>query len=263
LIPVDLSHEAWQALPLARVLGDLLPAAIVPLYVDATEAPDLGGSAEPVVIRTVVDGLPVAVQVLGGSEVAGVITDRIDRGPGSVVVMSTHGHSNHPDRGWGDVCDKLLMARAASLFLVGPHFDPVRNATITQVAACIDAAAPDHELVADALGWADRLEVPLVVLTVKGQGRERPGDDETYHVMAAVFDQLPPAKVSVTAQALEDIDPAPAIIRFAERRAGTLLALAPGAAPRAVHAVTHSVTMAVARETTSPLLARWHRPDEL
>jgi len=38
-----------------------------------------------------------------------------------------------------------------------------------------------------------------------------------------------------------------------------LLALAPGAAPRAVHSMTHSVTMAVARETSNAMLLRWHR----
>jgi len=42
-------------------------------------------------------------------------------------------------------------------------------------------------------------------------------------------------------------------------QAGTLLALAPGAAPRAVHSMTHSVTMAVARETRNAMLLRWHR----
>lgn len=259
LVPVDLSHESWRVLPLARWIGDELSAAIVPLYVDASSPAAGSQTARPVVLRTSVAGTAVAVQVLPGADTAAVIEQRAQRGPGSVVVMSTHGHGSHPERAWGELCDRLLMADPAGILAVGPHFDADRNASVKRVAVCIDAAAPDHEIVQEALAWADRLNVPLVVVTVKGHGRSRPGEDDTYHVIASVFEELPPARVSVTAEALDDLDVAPAICRFGERQAGTLLALAPGAAPRAVHSMTHSVTMAVARETRNAMLLRWHR----
>ncbi len=259
LVPVDLSHASWRALPLARWIGDELSAAIVPLYVDATSPATGSETARPVVLRTSVAGTAVAVQVLPGPDAAEVVGQRAQRQPGSVVVMSTHGHSSHPELAWGELCDRLLMEHRAGILVVGPNFDADRNAAVKRVVVCIDAAAPDHEIVQEALAWADRLNVSLIVVTVKGHGRSRPGDDDTYHVLASVFEELPPARVSVTAEALDDLDVAPALCRFAERQSGTLLALAPGAAPRAVHAMTHSVTMAVARETRSPMLLRWHR----
>ncbi|HTW20497.1 MAG TPA: universal stress protein [Mycobacteriales bacterium] len=261
LMPVDLSHEAWRALPVARSLGDRLAAAIVPVYVDPTAPAEQIASEVPLLIRTSVAGLPVAVEVLGGEDVAGALQARIEASPGALTVMASHGRSQHPERAWGVLCDRLLMTASRSVLVVPQHFDAQRNGTIRRVAACIDAAAPDHTMLREGLALADLVGVPLVVVSVKGHGKLRPGEDDTYHVMAAIFDDLPPASVPVTAEALDDEDPADALVRYADRRAGTVLALAPGAEPRSVYAMTHSVSMAVAREARTPLLVRWHRAE--
>lgn len=260
LVPVDLSHESWRVLPLATSIARRLSIPIAPLFVDVSNLGTRAVLEHALLLRATIAGEPVAVEVLPGSDVAPAIEKCADDRPGSVVVMSMYGLSGLAEHVRGNICDELLQARDASVLAVGPRFDAQRNADVHRVAVCIDSAAPDNVIVRDALGWAEALGVPMVVVTVRGHGRARPGEDETYHVLAAIFEDLPPGRVSVTAEALDDADVAAAIVRFADRRSGTLLALAPGAAARAVHAVTHSVTMKVARETRAPMLLRWHRP---
>lgn len=261
LVPVDLSHESWGVLPLARSIAARLAIPVVPLFVDVSTSEADVVPEHSLLLRATVAGEPAAVEVIAGSDIAAAIGRRADDQAGSVVAMSTPGLSAFLARAWGNVCGELLKSRAASILAVGPRFDADRHADVQRVAVCIDAAAPDRAIVHDALRWANALRVPMIVVTVCGAGRSRPGDDETYHVLAAIFEDLPPSTVSVTAEALDALDVAAEIVRFADRRPGTLLALAPGAAERAVHLLTHSVTMQVARESSAALLLRWHQPD--
>jgi K+-sensing histidine kinase KdpD len=261
LVPIDLSHESWGVLPLAHSIARKLGLPVVPLFVDVSTSGSVAELEHPLVLRSAIAGEAVAVEVLPGGDVVSAIAKLADHRRFSVVAMSTRGATGPVDNAWDNVCGELLQARDASLLVVGPRFDAIDNADIRRVAVCIDAAAPDNAILRDALGWAQALDVPMVVVIVHGSRSSRPGADETYDVLAAVFENLPPARVSVTAEALHDVDVAAAIVRFANRRSGTLLALAPGAAVRAVHALTDSVTRRVVQDSCAPMLLRWHRPD--
>jgi RimJ/RimL family protein N-acetyltransferase/nucleotide-binding universal stress UspA family protein len=261
LVPVDLSHESWRVLPLATSIARRLAVPVAPLFVDAAGVGTSAALENTMLLRLVVGGEPVCVEVLPGSDVVQEIQNRANDRPGSAVAMATHVSGGLADRGWANTCEQLLQMRDASVLAVGPRFDALCNAEIRRVAVCIDAAAPDSAIVRDALGWATALDVPMVVVTVAGHGRSRPGEDATYHLIADIFDELPPTRVAVTAETLGDLDVAAAIVRLADRRPGTLLALAPGAAARAVHAMTHRVTAKVIRESRAPMLLRWHRPE--
>jgi nucleotide-binding universal stress UspA family protein len=259
LVPVDLSHESWRVLPFARAIARRLSVPLTPIYVDVSTSMAADDYEHPVRLRATVAGAPVSVEVVAGADVGTVIAQVARARPGSAVVMSTHGLNRLVERAWGNVCDDLLRGRAASVLAVGPRFAAQRHAEIQRVVVVIDAAAPDDPIVADALGWAEALDVPMAVVTVCGRSRSRPGEDETYHVLAAIFEDLPPARVAVTAEVLDDLEVGPAIVRFANRRPGTLLAFSPGAADRAVQALTHSVSMGVAHDSEAPMLLRWHR----
>jgi nucleotide-binding universal stress UspA family protein len=259
LVPVDLSHESWSVLPLASSIAQRLGILLVPLFVDVSTLGSHAVLEGPVLLRASVDGAAVSVEVVPGTDVVEAIDAHLSRRPGSVVVMSTHGLGGFAERAWGNVCDELLRARTDSVLVVGPRFNAHRNAEVHRVAVCIDAAAPDGAIVRDAIGWAEALDVPMVVLAVEGRGRSRPGEDETYKVLAAIFEDLPPTRVPVTAEAIDDPDVAAAIVGYADRRPGTLLAIAPGAARRAVHVLTHTVAMRVASDTQAPMLLRWHQ----
>lgn len=260
LVPVDLSHESWAALPLARSIAGCLSVPIVALFVDVSTGDSHAVLEHLLLLRTIVAGEAVCVEVLPGRDVVEAIRCRAEDRPGGVVVMSTRGMSGLAERAGGDLCNALLESRSASVLAVGPRFDPDLNAAIQRVAVCIDSAAPDYPMLRDALGWAELLNVAMVVVIVQGAGRSRPGEDETYGVLATIFEDLPPTRVAVTAETVDDLDVASAIVRFGDRRAGTLLAVAPGAAERAVHVLTHAVTMRVAGESRGPMLLRWHRP---
>jgi hypothetical protein len=259
LVPVDLSHGSWRVLPVATSIARRLSIPVVPLFVDVSTVDmnaALGGS---LLLNATVAGEPVSVEVVPGSDVVHAIQSRADRRV-SVVVLSAFGSGALDKGGRESICLDLLRTRDASVVAVGPKFDAERHADVRRVVVCIDSAAPDTELVRDALGWAEALGVGMLVVTVEGRGRSRPGEDETYQVLAAIFEDLPPTFVAVTAEVLDEPDVATAIVAFANRRPGTLLALAPGADARAVHSMTHSVTTHVARETGAPMLLRWHRP---
>ena len=258
LLPVDLSHESWSALPLAEWIAHRLSVPVAPLFVDVSTLGTDAVLEHPLLLRATVAGAAVSVEVIPGSDVAVAIEKLARDRPGSVVVMSTHGLGGFVDRAWGSVCDDLLRGHAVSVLAVGPGFDAKSNAEIRRVAVCIDAAAPDNDIVRDALAWAQTLGVALLVVTVQTRGRSRPGEDETYQLVSAIFEDLPPARVPVTAEVLDETDVGTAIVQLADRRSGTLLAIAPGAEPGATHALTHNVAMQVARETNSPMLLRWH-----
>jgi nucleotide-binding universal stress UspA family protein len=258
LLPVDLSHESWSVLPLAEWIAHRLSVPVDPLFVDVSTLGTDAVLEHPLLLRATVAGATVSVEVVPGSDVAVAIEKLAHDRPGSVVVMSTHGLGGFADRAWGSVCDDLLRGHGMSVLAVGPGFDAQRNAEIRRVVVCIDAAAPDNDIVRDALAWAQTLGVPLLVVTVQARGRSRPGEDETYQLVSAIYEDLPPARVSVTAEVLDEMDVGTAIVQLADRRSGTLLAIAPGAEPGATHALTHNVAMQVARESHAPMLLRWH-----
>jgi len=256
LVPVDLSHESWTVLPLARALGRRLNVPVAPMFVDVSSLGSHAVLEHSLTLRAMVDDAPVSIEVVPGPDVVPVVEGLVHDHPGKTVVMSTHGLGGISARSWGTVCDELLRTISSGVLAVGPRFEPDRHSDIRRVVACVDAAAPDLGLMQAALTWAEALRVPMVIVTVTGRGASRPGEDETYHVLAAIFEDLPPAKVAVTVEVVDDADVAGAIVRFADRRSGTLLALTSGAAERSVHALTHRAALEIARDTATALLLR-------
>jgi nucleotide-binding universal stress UspA family protein len=261
IVPVDLSHESWRALPFARAIAQRLSIPLTPLHIDTTSTWANARSDNPLNLRASVEGDAVPVVVVSGTDAVQTIESTSRERAGSVIVMATHGHYALTGLLVGSVCGELLRVHDGPLFAIGPKFDRARHSEITRIAVYVDATAPNGAITGDALDWADALGVPMVIVSVTGRGRSRPGEDETYQVLDAIFEELPASRVPVTAEVLDHRDPARAILEYANRRPGTLVALAPGAGHRAVHALTHSVSMQVVRESPGPMLLRWARPE--
>jgi nucleotide-binding universal stress UspA family protein len=256
LVAVDFTTAAWSVVPLAVDLAARCSMPIGYVHVDTsspwvTEA--IGGRLR---LLAAPAGQMVDVDVVPGTDVPEAIQGLLASRLSAVVALATHGRSGIAELTFGSVCEQLLVTYDATVLAVGPRFDAARHAEVHRVVTCVDAAAPSPALLDEGVAWAEALDVPMTVLSVSGNGRSRPGEDETYHLINDIFDRLPITSVPVSADVIDDPDPADAIVSYADRRDGTLLLLATHARRPLVRAVTTSVTRRVAREAHCGMLLR-------
>lgn len=259
IVPVDLSHDSWKVLPFVRALADRTGAVTRPLFIDVSTLSEHVVLDHSIRLRAEVGGDAVTVEVLPGSDAAIAIAARANERPGTVVVMATHGLGGFAARTWGSICDDLLRNQDRAVFMIGPNFDPQRHSDIRRVVVFIDAEDPDYAIMCDAMTWAELLEVPIDVVTIGGTTASRPAGGATDNALNPIFDVLALGRVPYVVETLDDVDVATAIVSAVDRRAGTLVAIAPGSARRGISTLTHDVVMQVARECRNPMLLRWHR----
>jgi len=124
IVPVDGSVASFAAVPVAArmaaaVAGSFEVVTVVDRLADvalARDALDRDLAALP--------GLPDDVEhhVLAGDTVAQVIARRVEQTPGSMVVMSSHGHGRSAAV-LGSTCDAVLREMFGPVIVVGPNVD--------------------------------------------------------------------------------------------------------------------------------------------
>jgi nucleotide-binding universal stress UspA family protein len=256
IVALDFTAGSWTVVPLALDIAARWSLPMNCVHVDTHAAWNSETAAGHLQLPAAPAGRMVEVDVLPGPSVAEAIQRLRATHPAAVIAMATHGRNGLAEMAWGSICEQLLLTYDAPVLAVGPRFDPDRHAEVHRVVVCVDAAAPSPALLDDAVTWAEGLNVPMTVLSVSGDGLSRPGADETYHLINDIFDRLPTSGVAVTADVLNEMDPADAIIEYANRRDGTLLVLATHARRPLVRAVTNSVTRQVARHVHGGMVLR-------
>jgi nucleotide-binding universal stress UspA family protein len=262
VVPVDLTVESWRALPFARELASTLGGVpIRNVFIDVQPGVPTVQTPPPVIVHAAVEGGPAVVEVLPGDDVVTALCEVTGQRADVAVVMASHGRSGF---GWmvhGNVCHDLIKDHQGPVIVVGPCYDAPRHSTIRRVVCAVDAASPHQASVNECLSFADALGVPLVLIAVRGHGLTRPSELQHNEVMAKIFADLSPARVPVTAEILDDRYVVSAIVHFASRESGTLLALSPGAGRSEAYPLAESVAMEVLRHSPMPVLLRWAREE--
>jgi nucleotide-binding universal stress UspA family protein len=254
LLPIDFSPLSWRILPLALHVAKRFGATVQPLHID-TASPWRDEESAPLRLRATPFGHRVDVLVSADSDAVEGILRVAAELPDPLLALSTHGHTGVGELAFGSVSEGVLRRSRGPVLTVGPMFDISRHDRVRRILACVDATSGSDEIVPEAFAWAQRLDVPLELLTVL------PSNDRTYQ-----FVQPDAASFEALVAQLSDIDPrvtglvvngprtAREIVQHAAARRGTLLAMATHARPPVARAVVGSTTAAVVRHTPTGLL---------
>lgn len=163
IVPLDGSHQARHALPVAIGLAERMGATVelVTAVDPSTDDHQLRDEIDSLVRQS---GAPVEIgELLPGDDIAEVITGRRQLQPDSAIVMSSHG----PSRVSGVLTDSVaseLLAEGEPVLLIGPHVGA--HPVDLPVVACVDSSAESQQVIPMAAAWASALRVPLVLLRV-------------------------------------------------------------------------------------------------
>jgi nucleotide-binding universal stress UspA family protein len=102
----------------------------------------------------------------GGDTVVERLGEILDQPGAALACMASHAHHGAGTVFLGSVAFDLLSARGEPVMLVGPAHQSGRSLTAGPVVACVDGSSDSEGSVAVAAAWADRLGVPLEILTV-------------------------------------------------------------------------------------------------
>jgi len=170
LVPLDGSAFARAALAVAGPLAGRLGAGIHVLGVVGHDD-DVGG-CEAELAAVDPPAAHVSRSVVVSDDPAGAILQALERLPGAVVCMGTHGR----DRSCGQVgaVARQVLARSTDpLVLACSLVDPVPDGE--GVMACVDGGPASASIVAVAVEWADRLGDVATIVTVAARPDGRAG----------------------------------------------------------------------------------------
>ena len=124
IVPVDGSVASLAAVPVAArmaaaVAGRFEVVTVVDRLADVALARD-ALDRDLATLTAVAD--PIERHVLAGDTVAQVIASRVDETPGSMVVMSSHGHGRSAAV-LGSTCDAVLRELFGPVIVIGPNVD--------------------------------------------------------------------------------------------------------------------------------------------
>src|SRR4051812_14064271 len=124
IVPVDGSHASLAVVPVAARMATAVAGSFEVITV-VDHLADIG-LARDALDRDLAEliGVPEAIEhhVLAGDTVAEVIARRVDATPGSMVIMSSHGHGRSAAV-IGSTCDAVLRETFGPVIVIGPHVD--------------------------------------------------------------------------------------------------------------------------------------------
>jgi nucleotide-binding universal stress UspA family protein len=213
----------------------------------SARAADLGATAE--ILRS--DGGT-------GGEVAGTLSRHLDRLPGALVVLSTHGRGAIGQSIFGSVTADVVRARPRPFLVFGPRAAAPEG--FSRLLVCTDGSELSEAILPAATGLARDLRLPTWVVEVlepvPGSG---PGGDltetATVQRVAGLIEQGAAAgSPTVEWEVLHGGHAGGAIAEYADGTPGTITALAThgrgGLAGKLAGSVAHEVT----RRVSGPVL---------
>jgi nucleotide-binding universal stress UspA family protein len=228
------------------------------LHVDVN-SPWLDEGTHTLVLKATPRGEPVDVDVIAARTAAAGIIRALGDDEGSLLVMSTHGHTGVGELALGSTAEGVLRRWHGPMLAVGSRFRPAGQPARRILFAVEPLSSPPIELVQDVRAFALRLRVPVALITVttpamtidRGEQRAVVEHLEALADLLSVNDD-----VDVRIEPVDNTREAHTITRHADSRPGTILALATHARHPAARLVLGSVAMNVLRHTSCPVLLR-------
>jgi nucleotide-binding universal stress UspA family protein len=247
LVPVDGSHDAARALPVAEQLAERFGADVVQVAVEFDgEQPDqrIGPADGPApgghrteTVRSV--SVPEALRA--------VAVDASD----PVVCMATHARTTLGHALWGSVAEDVVRELEMPAALIGPECLPTVNFD-GPVLLCIDGSPESNAIVPIAREWALALDTRVVLVHVF-----HPLDVETAtgpEVVVAAAVELLGSDVEVETRVMRGYSPETTIRGLIKDLEPALVALATHGRTGLARTALGSVATTVVRHSTCPAL---------
>jgi nucleotide-binding universal stress UspA family protein len=257
VVPVDFSPLGWRVLTEAGRTARAFGVPLKVVHID-TSSPWVDEGAEQLSLRAAPSGQSVEVTVVAARTPADGLR-RLLGDEGSLLVMSTHGHSAVAEMAAGSTAEALLRQWRGPMLLAGPRYK-VAPVPFRRIVLCLDPnlAETSAPLAEDVLAWASTLRLPIEVLSVVEP--VPPADVDLIirqnERMEAVTAALSTDDCAAKLIRLEGNRPGQDIARYVDAIQGTLVALPTHARNPGARLVLGSTAMAVLRHVASPVLVR-------
>jgi nucleotide-binding universal stress UspA family protein len=174
------------------------------------------------------------------------------------ICMTTHARGGPGHAVFGSVAEETLRRAGVPMLLMGPRMPGGVVADLEHLVVCLDGSDASAAIVPVVASWARALDVDVTLVTVV-EPHAGPALSSTQDVPESVqlerlARELEPDCGPVAWEIVPGRHPADAIVEFAGRPPGTLLALTSHGRTGLARLTVGSVTMAVVREATCPIL---------
>lgn len=253
LVPVDFSALSWRSLSAATALARAFGVPHRVVHVD-TSSPWLDLPPHKLTLHAARRGQHVQVEVLAAPTAATGIVEFLGDDESSLLVMASHGHTAAAELALGSTTEEVLRNWHGPVVVTGPRYRAVRPVITRILVAVSPLGTLPVSLALDVRSWADRFGVPVQVATVMDSA----AIDFDFEQRHARLRHLSKVAESIGAEPVPLHGPRTAheLVAFADMQPGTLLAMAPRVRPVAAQLVLGSVSKAVLRRTTNPILFR-------
>jgi nucleotide-binding universal stress UspA family protein len=253
LVPVDFSTLSWKCLSAATALARGFGVPHRVLHVD-TSSPWLDLPPHKLTLHAAPKGQRVSVEVLAARTAAEGIVQVLGDDESSLLVMSSHGHTAAAEIAVGSTAEEVLRRWHGPVVVTGPRYRGTRPVVTRIVVAIPPLGSLSVALANDVRAWADRFGVPVQVVTVIDEAAI--GYDFEQHREQLIHLSSLAASIGAEPVPLHGPRTAHELVAYADMQPGTLLAMAPRVKPVAAQLIFGSVSKAVLRHTTNPILFR-------
>lgn len=256
IVPLDGGQVAERAIPVARALatGAALPVHFVTVLSDS----DLDDNATVYLDNRAeeVSGVEVRGDVLHGMPAVDTMIEYLRHHPGSLLCCSTHARSGAKTFGLGSMAEELVRRSPVPVILVGPLVDlPGPNDHYEQVVVGVEGESA-YRLVPHVRALAIALQLRASLLQVIGPsyGSVDPENAPQRALLERLGHELAQDDVEPEWHLVEDRNVPLAITTLARQQSRPLLALSSRRRYPEEHYEEASVTVAIARIATCPVL---------
>lgn len=258
VLPLDGSSRAEAALTPSLNLALAIHADVV--VVAASEGDRTERAVEYLdSLRTRREAENVRAWVDPGHAV-GAVQRALDSFPDSVLVLPTRAHTGVGAMTLGSTADDIIVAVDSPILVVGPAVDKDWTPRAGGILVfCFDGAPGSRALEPLVVEWAEKLGLEVHVVLVLHRHGEFLADHEATNARiqaAAAADRCRAVGIATSLEILEGVNPASAIVAYAEACSATLLAASAHSHSGVVHRTIGSVAMRIAHHASCPVLVR-------
>lgn len=263
VVPLDGTAFSEGALTVARELSGVLDARID--LAGFGGGPGDEGALQQRLLDVAADYPEAHIWTGVGWDVAEALTLVVAGDERALVCMASHARHGVAGAVLGSVAAELLATWAEPVMLVGPSYDPSRRLGSGPVVVAVDGTPGSLPALPLAAAWADRLGVPLEIITVAepvpepptGHHTHRhhgPGDDPEGYVEDLARQWRAPGRVVAAGALYDPVSVAGALTDYLAVRPASLAVLASRPRHGTSRAIFGSTANAVVHDSVVPVL---------